>query len=69
MTIRALTLQYEIEEHLTETGPDGQPRPVIDDDGQPGNGLGGAYHVHGEPGAYPPACGCGDNGTAQGKTN
>lgn len=30
-----LTLQYEIEEQLMETGPDGQPRPVIDDEGQP----------------------------------
>lgn len=30
-----LTLQYEIEEQLMETGPDGQARPVIDDDGQP----------------------------------
>ncbi len=30
----SLTLQYEIEEQLTETGPDGQPRPVIDDEGQ-----------------------------------
>lgn len=35
---QSLTLQYEIEEHLTETGPDGQPRPVIDDDGQPVTG-------------------------------
>ncbi len=30
-----LTLQYSIEEPLTETGPDGQSRPVIDDAGQP----------------------------------
>ena len=30
-----LTLQYAIEEPLTETGPDGQSRPVIDDAGQP----------------------------------
>lgn len=30
-----LTLQYSIEEPLTETGPDGQSRPVIDDSGQP----------------------------------
>ena len=30
-----LTLQYSIEEPLTETGPDGQRRPVIDDAGQP----------------------------------
>lgn len=30
---QSLTLQYEIEEQLTETGPDGQSRPVIDDDG------------------------------------
>lgn len=30
-----LTLQYEIEEQLMETGPDGQPRPVIDDEGCP----------------------------------
>lgn len=31
----SLTLQYSIFEQLTEIGPDGQPRPVIDDDGQP----------------------------------
>lgn len=30
---QSLTLQYEIEEQLTETGADGQSRPVIDDDG------------------------------------
>ena len=30
---QSLTLQYEIEEQLTETGADGQNRPVIDDDG------------------------------------
>lgn len=30
-----LTLQYSIEEPLTETGPDGQSRPVINDAGQP----------------------------------
>lgn len=33
-----LTLQYEIEEQLTEKGPDGQSRPVIDDDGKPVTG-------------------------------
>ena len=33
-----LTLQYSIEEPLTETGPDGQSRPVIDDDGNPVTG-------------------------------
>lgn len=32
---QSLTLQYSILEPLTETGPDGQPRPVIDDAGQP----------------------------------
>lgn len=31
----SLTLQYSIFEQLTEIGPDGQPRPVIDDEGQP----------------------------------
>ncbi len=30
-----LTLQYSILEPKLETGPDGQPRPVIDDEGQP----------------------------------
>lgn len=35
---QSLTLQYEIEEPLTETGPDGQSRPVIDDDGNPVTG-------------------------------
>ncbi len=30
---QSLTLQYEIEEQLTETGADGKSRPVIDDDG------------------------------------
>lgn len=35
---QSLTLQYEIEEVLMETGPDGQPRPVIDDEGQPVKG-------------------------------
>ena len=34
----SLTLQYEIEEMLMETGPDGQPRAVIDDEGQPVKG-------------------------------
>lgn len=32
---QSLTLQYSIEEPLTEKGPDGQSRPVIDDEGQP----------------------------------
>ena len=35
---QSLTLQYEIEEQLTETGADGQNRPVIDDDGNPVTG-------------------------------
>ncbi len=35
---QSLTLQYEIEEPLMETGPDGQGRPVIDDDGNPVTG-------------------------------
>jgi len=35
---QSLTLQYEIEEPLMETGPDGQSRPVIDDDGNPVTG-------------------------------
>lgn len=35
---QSLTLQYEIEEQLTETGADGQSRPVIDDDGNPVTG-------------------------------
>lgn len=35
---QSLTLQYEIEEQLTEKGPDGQSRPVIDDDGKPVTG-------------------------------
>ncbi len=35
---QSLTLQYEIEEQLTETGADGQGRPVIDDDGNPVTG-------------------------------
>ncbi len=35
---QSLTLQYEIEERLTETGADGQSRPVIDDDGNPVTG-------------------------------
>lgn len=30
-----LTLQYSIPEAKLEAGPDGQPRPVIDDDGKP----------------------------------
>ncbi len=34
----SLTLQYEILEPLTEIGPDNQPRPVIDDEGQPVSG-------------------------------
>lgn len=33
-----LTLQYDVEEPLMETGPDGQPRPVIDDEGKPVTG-------------------------------
>lgn len=35
---QSLTLQYEIEEQLTEKGPDGQSRPVIDDEGKPVTG-------------------------------
>ena len=35
---QSLTLQYSIEEPLTEKGSDGQSRPVIDDDGQPVKG-------------------------------
>lgn len=35
---QSLTLQYEIEEQLTEAGADGQSRPVIDDDGNPVTG-------------------------------
>lgn len=65
---QSLTLQYSIEEPLTEKGPDGQSRPVIDDDGKAVTGLGGAYHLHRQPGVDPPAGGRGDNGTAQGQT-
>ncbi|MCM1219597.1 MAG: reverse transcriptase/maturase family protein [Lachnospiraceae bacterium] len=32
---QSLTLQYSILEQVMETGPDGQRRPVIDDEGQP----------------------------------
>ena len=35
---QSLTLQYSIEEPLTEKGPDGESRPVIDDEGKPVTG-------------------------------